>query len=145
MKLTKSDWILAILRKKPLDRIHIMKLLFLIWHRSGRNIQQYFHFEPYLYGPCSIELYSELRKLLAHGLIVQPPYPMQQWSKYYLSNEGRIKAEEAIKKFDSETIDLIEKTIEEISHLGFLDLLKKVYQEAPEFAVKSVLKGAIPK
>lgn len=144
MKPAKSDWVLVILRKKPLDRIHIMKSLFLVWYRSEKkDIEDYFHFEPYLYGPYSLEVYSELRNLLAHGLVVQPPHAMQQWANYHLTEQGRTKAEEAVKKIDPAFIALVESIVGEVSHLGFFELLEKVYREAPEFAVNSVIKGVI--
>ena len=36
--LTRRDWILLFLQEKPLDRIRLMKALFLLWHRSGKMI-----------------------------------------------------------------------------------------------------------
>ena len=143
MQITKSDWILLILRKQPLDRIHIMKSLFLIERNAKKKIQGYFQFEPYLYGPCSLDVYSELRNLLAHGFIVQPPQPMQAWANYYLTEQGCIKAKEISEKINSENINLIDKTVDEIKNLGFFELLKKVYSEAPEFTTNSVLKEVI--
>ena len=89
VNLQKSEWILILLMRRSLDRIHIMKSIFLIWNRSGRDIRNYFHFEPYLYGPYSLEVYSELRNLQNQGLIVYPPSPIQQWSKYHLTIQGR--------------------------------------------------------
>lgn len=143
MKLTKSDWILVILKKKPLDRIHIMKTLFLIWHRSKRKIRGYFCFEPYLYGPYSLEVYSELRSLLADGLAIQPPHPVQEWTNYYLTGKGRMRANKVIEKFDPKIVSFIENIVEEISHLTFFELLQKVYSEAPDFAANSVLREVI--
>jgi uncharacterized protein YwgA len=143
MNITKQEWIILLLRKAPLDRIRIMKSLFLIWLRSNKNIQDYYHFEPYLYGPCSFEVYSELRNLLAHGLVTQSPHPIQQWAKYYLTEEGHAASERAVKNTTTNTAALIAKTAEEVSRLGFSELLRQVYQEAPEFAVNSLLKGVI--
>lgn len=143
MELKKSDWILLILKVKPLDRIHIMKTLFLIWYRSPKKIPDYFHFEPYHYGPYSLEVYSELRNLLVHNLIVQPSHPIQQWANYYLSDSGRIKAETISENIDTTLISLIDSTVEETSKFSFFELLEKVYREAPEFAVNSVIKEVI--
>ncbi|MEW6377812.1 MAG: hypothetical protein AB1502_18735 [Thermodesulfobacteriota bacterium] len=143
MKITKSDWIILILRKSPLDRIHIMKALFLIWHRSRRKMQDYYYFEPYLYGPYSLEVYSDLRNFLGQGLVVQPPHSVQQWANYYLTVQGHKKAEEIVAKIDRTDIALIENIVEEVSHLDFIELLRKVYREAPDFAVSSVLKEVI--
>lgn len=145
MKTSKSKWILVILRRKSLDRIHIMKVLFLIWYRSREEIKDYFQFEPYLYGPYSLEVYSELRNLQEHGFIIQPPSPIQQWTNYYLTIQGSIEAEKSLKKFNSDTITLIDKTVGEISNLGFFELLQKIYKEAPEYAVNSILKGVVKK
>lgn len=140
MALTKKDWILLSLKQVPLDRIHIMKALFLIWHRSDRNIKDYFSFLPYLYGPCSFEVYSALESLQADGLIVQPPHSIPQWVKYYLTERGKKEAEEAVKKASPDTLILIETVAEEASQLNFYELLRKVYTEAPDFAVNSMFR-----
>ena len=143
MELTKNDWVLLTLRKNPLDRIHIMKALFLIWHRTGRNIRGYFEFVPYLYGPCSFEIYSVLGSLQANGFIVQPPHPVPQWINYYLTDRGKKRAEEAEKKVSLDTLKLIKEVADELSQLGFHELLHKVYTEAPDFAVNSMFKEVL--
>jgi len=141
MELMKKDWILLVLRQIPLDRIHIMKTLFLIWHRSGRKITDYFEFLPYLYGPCSFEVYSILEGLLADGYIVQPGHLMPQWVNYYLTDKGKKEAAEAEKKATPNILKLIEEVVNEVSQLNFSELLKKVYTESPEFAINSMFRG----
>jgi len=142
MALRKEDWILLALRQTPLDRIHIMKTLFLIWHRSGRKMEGYFQFEPYLYGPCSFEVYSILENLQADGFIVQPPHSMPQWVNYYLTEKGKKEADEAVKRASPQTLKFIETLAKEVSQLSFYELLRKVYTEAPDFAVNSMFRGA---
>lgn len=141
MPTSKRDWILLTLAKAPLDRIHLMKALFLFWIRSGKNIPDYFTFKPYLYGPYSLPIYSELNNLKNVGLIVQPPHSIHQWANYYLTERGQVIAEEARKLANPDRLSLLEQVIQEVSQLGFHDLLKKVYSEAPEFATKSILRG----
>ena len=140
MTLTKKDWVLLALRQTPLDRIHIMKTLFLIWHRSGRKITDYFDFNPYLYGPCSFEVYSVLDSLQADRYIVQPPHTIPQWVNYYLTERGKKEAEEAVRKASREALILIETVVAESSQLSFYELLRKVYAEAPDFAVNSMFR-----
>lgn len=139
MAIEKKDWILLALRESPLDRIHIMKALFLVWNRSGRNMPDYFKFEPYLYGPCSFEIYSVLYDLSKEGFIVQPPHPMRQWAKYYLTDRGKIVADEAAKRANPDIVGLLEQVAHEVAQLGFSELLRRVYSEAPEFEVKSLM------
>ncbi|RLB04006.1 MAG: hypothetical protein DRG83_05810 [Deltaproteobacteria bacterium] len=140
---SKSDWILLALRKTPLDRIRLMKTLFLVWYRSGQNIPQYFEFEPYLYGPCSLEVYSVLEDLSKLRLIVQAPHPVQQWANYYLTERGRAIAEDVAKNIEPKMRKLVEQVALEVSQLGFYELLRKVYSEAPEFAVNSLVREVI--
>lgn len=140
MNISKKDWILLLLRKSPLDRIHIMKALFLIWNRSGRKIPDYFEFVPYLYGPCSFELYSTLENMESDVLIVQPPHSTPQWVNYYLTEKGKKEAEETVKKVSLNALRFVESVVNEISGIGFYELLKKVYTEAPDFAVNSMFK-----
>jgi uncharacterized protein len=141
MSLSKEDWILLALKQTPLDRIHIMKALFLIWHRSSGRIENYFEFTPYLYGPCSFEVYSVLENLRSDRLIVQPPHPKPQWVNYYLTEKGIEKSEEAAKKIPLDLLEFIRGIANEVSPLSFYELLKKVYKEAPEFAAKSMFRG----
>jgi len=90
----KDDWILLALKDRPLDRLHLMKALFLTWHRSGRNIPNYFAFEPYLYGPCSFDAYRVLDAMSKEQLITQPSEPLPRWAKFYLTEKGKRAAAE---------------------------------------------------
>jgi hypothetical protein len=139
--ITKNDTVLLLLRAKPMDRIHLMKALFLFWNRSGRNIPGYFRFEPYLYGPCSFEVYSLLDDLCAQQLIVQLPHPVERWAEYYLTVRGRAAAEGAAKSADPQIRLQLEQVAEEVSRLALSELLRRVYEEAPEFSVNSVMRG----
>jgi uncharacterized protein YwgA len=139
----KRDWILLALRRAPLDRIRLMKALFLFWKRVGFRIPGYFEFKPYLYGPCSFEVYSVLDQLSQSGFVVNPPYPIQQWSKYYLTASGIAEAEKVSHTVPGDMGECIAKITEEVSRLGFYELLRKVYEEAPEFAINSVMRGLL--
>lgn len=115
-----------------------MKVLFLIGHRSGQSISDYFQFEPYLYGPYSFEVYQVLDALIQERLIVQSPHLNQPRANYYLTGRGKAAAEQAAQEAGPEIVELVESIVDEVSGLGFRDLLRKVYAEAPEFAVNSV-------
>lgn len=138
MNLNKREWLLLLLQEKPLDRIRLMKGLFLIWYRSGQKISNYFEFVPYLYGPCSFDFYETLRNIKSEGLITQAPHPVERWSPYFLTNKGKVIADGAWQKADQTTRELIKSIANEVSSLNFYDLLTRVYKEAPKFAEQSV-------
>lgn len=142
MRNPKAKWILAMLRISPMDRIHIMKALFLLGRRGG-DLPNFFKFEPYLYGPCSFELYTLLEELVEEGLIVQPPHPAPRWGKYYLTPKGKIEADRAFKEINPQHRYLLKEVTREVGRMGFYELLKYVYKEAPEFAVNSVVREAL--
>lgn len=137
--LNKRDWLLLLLHQKPLDRIRLMKALFLIWHRSGRHLEDYYEFTPYMYGPCSFDLYTELETLEQEHLVSQAPHPVAQWASYFLTPVGQSKAAAIQHVAGPQTVHLVRSIAEEVASLGFHALLRKVYSEAPDFASRTVL------
>ena len=143
MSPSQKDWVLLALRNGPLDRIHLMKVLFLLWIRANRKIPGYFVFEPYLYGPFSLDVYSALADVQREGLVVQPPHPIQDWVPYYLTGKGERAAEEAAQSVDGHLLVLLGTITAEIAPLNFYDLLRRVYREAPEFAARSLMREIV--
>jgi hypothetical protein len=138
-RLTKQEWILLLLREKPMDRIRLMKALFLIWHRSGRKISGFYDFLPYMYGPCSFDLYRELESAERLQLISQAPHPIDRWADYFLTARGEHAADAAVRKIDSNSREIIRSVASEVTKVGFQELLRRVYDEAPDFAENSVV------
>lgn len=136
--LSKSDWVLLLLHHRPLDRIRLMKALFLIWHRTGRQLKDFYEFTPYLYGPCSFDLYTELEALQREHFVSQAPHPVAQWGSYYLTQKGVRKASAIHEAASREVVALIRRTAEEVASLNFNALLRRVYSEAPDFASRTI-------
>jgi len=138
--LTRQEWILLLLREKPLDRIRLMKALFLVWNRSHRNVEGFFEFIPYMYGPCSFELYRQLDQAQHLRLITQAPHVASRWAPYFLTERGIVNVEKLVGRVDPHTANLISNVVQEVSSLSFHNLLRRVYSEAPDFAVSSVVR-----
>jgi hypothetical protein len=113
----KAKWILAMLKISPLDRIRIMKALFLLKRRAG-EIPDYFQFEPYLYGPCSFEAYDVLASMEREGLVVRPLHPIPNCVAYYLTERGKKEAEKAVCDLDPKMIEHLEAVTREVSQKG---------------------------
>lgn len=139
--LRRTAWILLLLREKPLDRIRLMKGLFLIWHRSGRDIPGFFEFIPYMYGPCSFELYDELEAAARDRLLTQLQDTYPRWSPYYITERGKEVADRSAQEIDPETLCRVRAVANEVAGLDFYTLLRQVYKEAPDFATDTVVKG----
>lgn len=116
-----------------------MKGLFLIWHRSQRALDGFYEFTPYMYGPCSFDLYEELERAEQEHLVAQAPHSVVQWASYHLTVKGEAKASTIEKNVDKNTLALVQSIATEVASLGFHKLLRKVYAEAPDFASRTVL------
>lgn len=142
-RLEKKDWILLALSVAPLDRLRLMKALFLTWQDVGRSIPDYFEFQPYMYGPVSFELYSCLEDLQAAGMIVQPPSPFPRSARYYLTDTGQDVAREAQQEAPSSQFDALQRNVSFAARAGFAELLARTYEAAPDFAVNSVVSTVV--
>ena len=121
--------ILVALEAAPLDRIRLMKTLFLVWYRSGRPNTGPFHFEPYLYGPCALDLYTALDGLKARGLVIsQRP----RSSVYHLTESGKREAVTAT--VDAQLRALVAEIARWAIGQELSGLINQVYAEAPDFA-----------
>lgn len=142
-QLTKRQWLLLLLHHGPLDRIRLMKALFLIWHRTERSLKGFFEFTPYLYGPFSLDVYRELEVLQREHLVSQTPHLPEHRAPYHLTSRGAREAAGIRASTDAEMASLVRTIAEEVASLGFDDLLRRVYSEAPDFATSTVsLRGA---
>jgi len=123
--------------KKPMSPLQIMKALFL--YAQKEKPTDFYEFNPYLYGPCSFDVYSDLKLLESDGFITT--YPTHRgWSFYGVTSEGE--------KYLIENTKIIQK-LDEIKKLilskSFIELLKYVYSRYPEFAKNSIFNSEVLK
>ena len=128
--------IVAALGAASLDRVRLMKALFLFWYRSGKPESGPFHFRPYLYGPCAFDLYTALDAMERDGLIAQAPHANERWGNYHLTNAGETTPTEH--QISNEEERKIAEIASWVQSRGFRALLREVYNEAPDFAGESV-------
>jgi len=136
---SKNEQIVMALNASPLDRIRLMKALFLVWYRSGADKNWSFNFEPYLYGPCAFDLYSTLEEMERCGLIVQAPHPIDKWGNYFLTQAGKTEASRLSSEHHWQ--EQISKAARWAAAQSFRSLLDEVYAEAPEYASRSVFRS----
>ncbi len=125
--------LLEVGNKKSMSPLQIMKSLFL--YAQQEKPQDFYEFVPYLYGPCSFDVYADLKLLENRGFIAS--YPTNRgWSFFGITPEG----EKCLKYLTSnikviQKLDEIKKTILSKS---FIELLKYIYSEYPEFTKNSI-------
>ena len=141
----RKDWLLLYLAlpftQAPLsiDPIRMMKGMFLFAQKSKRPKQETYDFEPYMYGPCSFEIYHDRDQLRLQGFVDTVPVLGQAWSLIQVTGAGLNKAKELAQEADKEGLMQLEEIKKRVMSLSFLELLRTVYTEFPEYARKSVV------
>lgn len=133
-----NQLVLAALVDQPLDRIELMKTLFLSWYRNEKPSDWEFQFKPYLYGPFDPELYRVLENLEVNQHIVSVSSGPYSKPKYYITSTGKVALSQAIPVLGEKLATEISEIAQWAARQGFRGLLQQVYREAPEFAGESI-------
>lgn len=126
-----------------IDPVRIMKGMFLLAENARErwlSDDSYYEFEPYYYGPCSFEIYSDLRELKAKGLIMGNRVVGESWERYSVTEKGKEFAREVEKELTPDLVRYIKKICDFVSSLTFRQLLTVIYRFYPEYATRSVFK-----
>jgi len=123
-------------RQNMMSPIQIMKSMFLLKQES--NLPEFYDFEPYLYGPCSFEIYSDLLELKNKGLVDTIP-TLRDWEYYRITKNGKVIAEKVKQDLDRNLINKIVDIKESVLSKSFLKLLEHVYEKYPEYARNSII------
>lgn len=116
--------------------IQIMKGMFLI--NQELNISNFYKFEPYLYGPCSFEIYSDLISLLEDKLIDTVSTPFL-WKYYRITDRGSEKVSLIIKNLNEKLLRKLSEIKKFVISKTFVELLRYVYEKYPEYAKNSII------
>jgi len=142
----RSDWLLLLLGcptkeggTPPLEPVRVMKGMFLLVMDGNLDDPPSYNFEPYHYGPVSLEIYDDLAELVQDESIEALPVPGYSWRKYRLSPKGRARYEQLRAVLEPDVGEEIDRVKELIASLSFRALLRHIYSRYPEYAVNSVI------
>lgn len=144
----RRDWLLlfAAYEGAPdgLDPIRFQKGLFLFARRAQVPERSKYAFKPYDYGPMSAGIYADLDRLVGEGLLERIPIPGKRWSRYKPGKVTFREGQRILRQAEDEKLldaarELF-KIKQDVSSVGFNELLERVYAEHPEFAVNSVFR-----
>lgn len=125
-------------RETGLTPVQLQKALFLLGRECANEIGEpddFYHFEPYDYGPFDVEVYEDARQLKAEGLITISPVPGRRWNCYRATPEGKGKADSTREKMPG---GCLQKQVDWVKSQRFSQLVRAIYEKYPEMAANSV-------
>lgn len=117
--------------------LQIMKGLFLL--SKELKLENFYTFEPYLYGPCSFDIYNDLNALLRENLLTTIKFLPSYWSYYRVTPQGIEKSKKILQTAGQEMVTKMKEIKKIVVSKGFIDLLKYIYEKYPEYAVNSII------
>ena len=142
---TRAEWLLLFLSRSPfgvvepaaLDPIRIQKGMFLLSMRGpARDI---YSFRPYNWGPFSSDIYRDLDELEGSGLLRSESVSGQSWRLYETTSKGESVAQEISLHVAPQNVEWLGRVRRFVTERRFVDLLRSIYAEYPDYATKSFL------
>ena len=139
---TRQEWLLRFIAGPEqygewVDRIRLMKGLFLFQKTGIAPAEVNYKFSPYDYGPFTPEVYRDTELLESEGWVL----PSRDGQSYRATDAG--KQWLATVHFPPKPGATLDDLRVEVSELSFRELLKRVYSAYPESAARSVAKDVL--
>ena len=147
---TPEEWVLVFLyaghdsaAKNPAINGMLMftKQFFVFVKEVKSDLQEYFNFIPYDYGPYSFVLKKIIDDLVNEGYIVVEKSDDRQ--DFILTYNGVEKAEMLSKNLDEKTKQTLENLRREATQLGYRGVLRYVYSRYPEYTTASKIRERV--
>lgn len=145
--MTKKDWLLLFVglpvpgqpEIPALDPVRVMKGMFLVGQQVSLPAGQAYDFIPYLYGPCSFAIYSDLDELVAAGVVAAERPSGRAWNLYTPTPQGRQEAERLEGEVRPKVLSAVREIKQYVTSTPFRRLLREIYDRYPSYATESLL------
>jgi len=116
----------------------LMKYAFL-FQMEGSGCRRFYQFVPYHYGPFAKELYTDLERLQADGLVTVSNDAVEDKTRITLADPARTDA--ALAELPDDLKEDVAAILDAYGDLDHNALLKTVYEKYPAYAKKSRVRG----
>ena len=139
--MTKKDWTLLVIsscNRSPLQPVHLQKSLFLLQRNltlSQLEVEDFYHFEPYDYGPFCSQIYLDAEKLTAEGFVHIDRPINQSFQLYSPTEQGLSSAGDLRKSLRPEVVDYLGRVVQWTCSMSFRSLISAIYRVYPDMMV----------
>jgi uncharacterized protein YwgA len=126
--------------EEPLDRVRIQKAMFLFAEGSKAPADEKYRFTPYHYGPFSFDIYPDLDRLAAHGLIRVQLVSGAGSPSYVPTTAGRTRVAQLRRDVPAKRVEFLTHLREYVTSMDFGTLLQAIHRRFPHYATRSVFR-----
>lgn len=146
--LRRKDWCLLVLGAAngvPLQPVQLQKSLFLIGENvkpveSGLSLD-FYHFDPYDYGPFDSDVYADAEELEREGLACITQHPHGSYSQHAATPHGVSRAKGIESMLPPEVREYLRNVVEWILPRSFNEVVRAIYHQYPAQRARSVFNG----
>ena len=141
-----KDWTLLVIAaspEKPLQPVHLQKALFLLDRNLSRaqlQVNAFYEFEPYDYGPFCSDIYSDAEELCHEGLVHIDQPLWLSYRQYLATHPGQARAVELRETLTHDATAYLDTVVRWVTSLSFRYLIAAIYKAYPAMKVNSVFK-----
>lgn len=137
---SRQEWLLLFLGAAtgphPMDQVRVMKGIFLLDRQLFSPERQLYHFDAFDHGPMSGDVYRDLDVLKIGQLIDVTPVAPDSYRRTYVPSEaGRQECERIAQGTTPEQLEAVRNVAAFVTSHGLDEILNRISQEYPYFAV----------
>lgn len=142
----RRSWLLLLIAAPPegpgLDPVRLQKGAFLLAREAGLDPDEAYNFVPYNYGPMSRDVYSDVDRLVAEGLVQREPVSGYSWERHRATAAGREAAHRLLARAEisSPAIEELRRIKLRVTRATFATLLADIYKRYPAYAARSAFR-----
>jgi len=138
-RMNRRNWLLLAVGDY-IEPIQLQKTMFKFAMEAGAPAAECYEFRPYNWGPMAPDIYPDLGKLRAAGLI-ENVQGGTDWNAYKLTAKGEEQARRLRKRAPSGLVAELDSKRDWVTSRPFRKLLRDVYKAYPEFAKESLFRA----
>ena len=142
------DWTLMVISvaRGPLEPVQLQKVLFLLSKNlslAQLQVENFYTFEPYDYGPFCSVIYSDAEQLEEMGLVAIQRPPEARFKRYRVTEAGANRAGELLQRLQEPVREYVTKLVAFAQSLSFNQLVELIYQRYPDMRANSVFQEKV--
>ena len=142
--MTPKDWTLLVLaaaKGRSVQPVHLQKALFVLsrqFRLEQLQVERFYNFEAYDYGPFCSAVYTDAEELASEGLVEIKELPYRSYRQYAATEDGLASAATLQEDLDPEVTEYLDRLVMWMSRRSFREVVSAIYKAFPDMKVNSI-------